>query len=136
MKVLLFATVAFTLASTPSIAETGEEAYNKLCLSCHLISKEKGVKGIAPPIFAVKHHVKKAYPNREDFIQTVIDWVEEPSTNTSLMSGAVKKFGLMPKLPYSASDVRKTAEFIYDTNFVLPDWYKKHYKEKHGQNIK
>ncbi len=132
MKIPLLTTIALALISTPILAKEGEDAYNKLCLSCHLITKEKGVKGVAPPIFAVKNHVKKAFPNREDFIQTIVDWVEEPNTDTSLMPGAIKKFGLMPKLPYSESDVRNAAEYIYDTDFVLPKWYKKHYKEKHG----
>lgn len=100
------------------------------------MTKNKGEKGIAPAVFAVKSHVLKAYPNREDFILTVIDWVEEPSKDTALMSGAVKKYGLMPKLPYTASDVRLAAEYMYDTEFKLPEWYKKHYKQKHGENLK
>jgi hypothetical protein len=44
--------------------------------------------------------VKSAYPQREDFVQQIIDWVEYPDKDVSLMRGAIKKFGLMPKLPY------------------------------------
>jgi hypothetical protein len=46
------------------------------------------------------------------------------------MRGAIKKFGLMPKLPYKQEEVRKVAEFLYDKKSTLPTWYKKHYEEK------
>jgi hypothetical protein len=40
--------------------------------------------------------------------------VEYPDKDVSLMRGAIKKFGLMPKLPYKQEEVRKVAEFLYD----------------------
>lgn len=143
MKQTTLAAIVLALASSPlsaqteaqANAQTDEQAYNTLCLSCHLLSKKKGEQSLAPPVFAVKSHVIKAYPEREDFIQTVVDWVEEPNLDTALMPGAIRKFGLMPKLPYAASEVRQAAAYMYDTAFELPEWYKKHYKEKHGEDI-
>jgi hypothetical protein len=52
--------------------------------------------------------------------------VEYPDKDVSLMRGAIKKFGLMPKLPYTQEEVKKVAEFLYDKKSTLPTWYKKH----------
>ncbi len=131
MKTSIFTMLILAFVSTSASSNPGKHNYEKLCLSCHLTSKTKDTKAIAPPIFAVKTHVKTAYPDREDFIQTIVDWVEDPDADASLMPGAIRKFGLMPKLPYAPSEVRKVAEFIYDTDFNSPNWYKKHYKAKH-----
>ena len=112
-------------------AESGENLFNQLCVSCHTNYQGKKVEGVAPPIFAVVRHVKMAYPEREDFIQQVVDWVDQPDKEVALMQGAIKKFGLMPKLPYSQDDVRKIAEFLYDNKMASPNWFGKHFKEKH-----
>mgnify|MGYP001601411240 CR=1 FL=1 len=117
----------------PSTASTGEETFNQLCLSCHV---KQGKATIAPPLFGVVNHVKNVYPDREAFIQRVVDWVESPNADQALMPGAVKKFGLMPKLAYPSSQVRKAAEYLYDADINPPSWYKEHYKKEHGKNPK
>lgn len=50
------------------------------------------------------------------------------------MRGAVKKFELMEPVEISMEQAKAIAEFVYDTNFTLPDWYKKHYREEHGKD--
>ena len=109
--------------------ENGGSLMMKLCASCHVL---EGKPTIAPPIFAVKIHVKRAYTSRDAFVQQIVDWVEEPDEAITLMPGAVNRFGLMPKLSYKIEDVRKVAEYIYDTEFKVPEWYRKHYKQMHG----
>jgi len=110
-------------------SDEGSELFTKLCSSCHV---SQGKPTSAPPIFAVVHHVKSAYPEKEAFVKRVVDWVASPDASKTLMAGAVRRFGLMPKLNYKQSEVRKVAEYLYDGQAELPAWYKKHYKEKHG----
>ena len=114
--------------------ESGKQLFNTLCLRCHTTNLGKGIIKVAPPVFAVVKHVRSAYPQREDFVQQIVDWVEYPDKDVSLMQGAIKKFGLMPKLPYKPEEVKKVAEFLYDEKATPPTWYKKHYEEKHGKN--
>jgi hypothetical protein len=68
-----------------------------------------------------------------DFTQRIVNWVKEPNAEDVLMPGAIRRFGLMPKLGYSELDVRLIAEYLYDGKTDLPEWYIKHYEEEHGQ---
>ena len=83
-------------------------------------------------MFAVKSHVKRVYASRDTFVQRIVDWVEDPDEANTMMPGAVNRFGLMPKLPYKNEGVKKIAEYIYNTDFEVPEWYRQHYKQKHG----
>lgn len=126
--------VVFSLVSLGARAESaasdGAALYQKLCVSCHAM---QGKPTVAPPVFAMKNHVTDAHPDREGFVNYIVEWVKAPNADTALMRGAVKKFGLMPVLGYDEAEVRTVAEWLYDTDTSLPDWYKKHYEEEHGQ---
>ncbi len=60
-------------------------------------------------------------------------FVLAPSVENSQMPGAIGRFELMPDLGLSEEDARAAAEFIFATDFSLPDWYAKHYEEEHGE---
>lgn len=124
-------TATAEVAATNEAVRSGKEVYESLCMVCHV---SKGKPTIAPPIFAVKNHVIEAHPEREDFVQRIVDWVKKPDADNALMRGAIKKFGLMPPMPQiDDEELLAVAEFLYDTDVELPDWYKKHYKEEHGK---
>lgn len=121
------------VADLTKLNHPGAKVYQSACMSCHaLAAKEEG--SVAPPLFGVKDHVIKAYPERAAFIQRVVTWVKAPNPNDVLMPGAVKKFGLMPaQAQLSDADLQAVAEFIYDTDFTQPDWYAGHYQAEHGK---
>lgn len=122
------ATSQATQADEP--VRSGKQVYESLCMACHSI---EGPATVAPPIFAVKNHVVQVYPERDDFIKRVVEWVKAPDVDDPLMPGAVRKFGLMPAMPLADAELTAVAEFLYDSDMVLPDWYKQHYKEEHGE---
>ncbi len=111
--------------------QEGKKLLMEMCASCHIT---QGKAKVAPPLIAVKRHVQKAYKTKEDFVERIVDWVEEPDEAIALMPGAIKKFGLMPQLSYNKDDVKKIAEYIYETDIAEPAWFKKHFEEKHGKN--
>lgn len=114
------------------LTHPGAKVYQSACMSCHALAAKE--EGIAPPLFGVKDHVIKAYPERAAFIQRVSAWVKAPNPNDVLMPGAVKKFGLMPaQTQLNDADLTAVAEFIYDTDFTKPDWYAAHYQAEHGK---
>jgi mono/diheme cytochrome c family protein len=121
----------FALTALSAGAEDGAALFDKYCIACHKI---QGPPQIAPPIFGVINHVKGAYPQRDAFIQRVVDWVANPDANDTLMPGAVRRFGVMPKLGYPTEDVRKIAAFLYDHRMDLPQWYVEHYRQQHGKD--
>lgn len=120
-------------ADLAKVEHPGAKIYQSACMSCHaLAAKEEG--GMGPPLFGVKDHVLKTYPERAAFIKRVVDWVKAPNPQDALMPGAVTKFGLMPaQTQLSETDVQAVAEFIYDTDFTKPDWYAAHYQAEHGK---
>ncbi len=111
-------------------ASEGKQLFESLCMSCHSTS---GPPTVAPPVFGMKNHVIKAYPQRQDFINYIVQWVRHPDASRALMPGAVRRFGLMPALPYPEDQVRKIAEFLYDNNLKMPRWYQQHYEQEHGK---
>ncbi len=128
---LLFGLSALSLAVSPvSANETGKALYEKLCASCHV---SEGMPTQAPPMFAVINHVKGTYPDRDEFIERIVDWVWEPDASQSLMPGALRRFGVMPKLGYDSEQVRLVAEYLFDEGTPIPDWYIEHHRQMHGR---
>jgi mono/diheme cytochrome c family protein len=114
----------------PSMADDGQKLFEKYCIACHQI---EGPPQVAPPVFGVINHVKERYPEREAFIQRIVEWVGNPNSNDSLMPGAIRRFGVMPKMDFPRKDVRKIAAFLYDQPLDLPQWYIEHYQQQHGK---
>lgn len=127
-KILLVSSALF-ISNSVFADSDGKKLLTRLCTSCHVT---EGKPTIAPPISGVINHVKSAYPARDEFIQRIVDWVGNPEKERALMPGAVKKFGLMPKLSYKPEEVKLIAEFLYDGKMYLPEWYRMHYKKEHG----
>lgn len=97
----------------------GYEVLKQKCYICHF-EKPNPLKRedmISPPMLRVQEHYKPSYPEKTEFVSAVMAFVKNPSIENTLMPGAVKKFGLMPKLVYSDSELRLIAETIYDYDF-------------------
>ena len=129
---LAVAAAAIQFLSAPVQAEPNpQELFSQLCSSCHAV---QGMPTNAPPIFGVINHVRSAYPERQAFVQRIVDWVAEPDPRDTLMPGAVRRFGLMPKLGYDPEDVRVIAEYLYSMRNRPPAWYREHYRQEHGHD--
>lgn len=112
------------------------EAYKKmktLCFSCHSPTAEMEMR-MAPPMVAVKMHYTEKYDNQEDFINAIWDFMQKPEEDKALMKGAVKKFGLMPYMPYKEKDIKAIANYMYNNELEKPDWFDEHLKQKNGKN--
>ena len=107
------------------------ELYGRLCGICHVAA---GQPTVAPPAFGMKNHVIRQHPDKDSFVDYVVNWVAAPNPETALMPGAVRRFGVMPILPYPEKQVRAIAEFLYDADLNEPDWYNAHYQAEHGAN--
>lgn len=94
----------------------GYELMKQKCYLCHFEKPDplKREQMIAPPMLRIKEHYKPTYPNKTEFSNAIIDFINNPSLEKTLMPGAVKKFKLMPKLIYDAEELRLIAETIYD----------------------
>ncbi|MDH5786264.1 MAG: cytochrome c [Chromatiales bacterium] len=132
MKKLLILSLLF--GSTAAMAD-GKEIVETRCLDCHVIDGRGGERQAAPPMYAVWHHYRQAFPEEEQFVSAMTAWlVGEPSQYSSQMKSSIEKFGLMEKLSISEENARDVATYLYSQQFVLPEWYKKHYDRKFGSN--
>jgi len=117
-------------ATSPSFAEpNGKDLFNTYCGTCHGASV---MPRVAPPYFGVVDHVKSVHQEKDRFVEYTVDWVANPEEGKSLMSGAIRRFGLMPAFPYEETQVRLIAEYLYGGNEELPAWYIEHYEAEHG----
>jgi len=97
----------------------GYELMTQKCFICHLPKPDpsKSAQMIAPPMVQVQEHYKPAYPEKEEFINAMVAFIQNPSREKTLMPGAVKKFNLMPKLLYEENELRLIAETLYEHDF-------------------
>lgn len=49
------------------------------------------------------------------------------------MPGAVKKFGIMPKMGYSEDDIKLIAAYLWDNDLQKPDWFEAHRVKDHPE---
>lgn len=111
----------------------GKQIMESQCIECHMVDGQGGSKKAAPPMYAVWHHYRQAYPERGAFVAAISEWLRQPDRDKGEMMGAIKKFGLMEKMEISEADALSVAEHLYDRPFELPGWYLSHYKNKHGK---
>ncbi len=135
-KILL--TSAFVAASL--FANSGEAVYKAKCMMCHKIIDKSAMKAKmaklspqerkaykqkmmqqmgAPPMNKVSARLKVFYPNKEEFVAFVKDYITNPDAKKAhCMPMALKRFGVMPPIGKSMSkaDKEAVATWLY-TNF-------------------
>jgi len=97
----------------------GYELMQQKCFICHMEKPDPNKRDlmIAPPMLRVQEHYKPTYPDKNDFVDAITEWVKNPVKNKTLMPGTIRKFNLMPKLPYEDADLKLIAEVLYDIDF-------------------
>ncbi|MEN8928595.1 MAG: DUF3365 domain-containing protein, partial [Flavobacteriales bacterium] len=91
------------------------------CFSCH--NPEMGESRIAPPMFKIRDHYYDEETTRDEFVSNIFHFVNSPTEENSIMPGAVRNFGLMPKLSFKESDLKLMAGYLYDHDMESEDWY-------------
>lgn len=112
--------------------QEGLKLFVSNCGACHQLKPVSHDAMIAPLLFAVRDHYIKLHATEEAFVEAVAAWVKKPDPANALMPGAIRRFQLMPALAIDDEVVREIAEFIYEYNGEIPDWYEQHYQEEHG----
>lgn len=101
------------------------------CLICHSVGNSEET-AIAPPMVSVKRRYKMSFDSKEDFVQAVVSFTNNPTDEHVLMVKAKEKFNLMPKLMYDKADLEKIAAYIYGNEIEQPKWFDEHFKKEHG----
>ena len=92
------------------------------CFACHTPDMSID-KRLGPPIFRIREHYFSEKISREEFIDKVTRFAMNPSQANSIMPGAVRNFGLMPKQSFRQEDLEIIAGYIYDHDLGSDEWY-------------
>lgn len=111
------------------------QAYNlfkNTCYPCHSVTSKSHDEIIAPPMIAVKRRYLMTYPDKDIFVNALVDFSKDPKDDKALMFGAVQQFRVMTNLNFNEEDLKKIATYIYENDIEKPDWFDAHFKEEHG----
>lgn len=96
------------------------------CASCH--NPDLGVEvRIAPSLKEIKNAYMLNNHTLKDFQEAMVQFMNKPSIEMSLMPKAVEKYGVMPKMDYSKEQIILIASYLYQTDLSKEDWYNQVY---------
>ena len=113
-------------------AQSGKKLLETHCYVCHNPSVPDSVGRIAPPMVAVKARYLMDHTTKEEFVNHIVQFVENPNEENAIMYGAVNRFKVMPKQVFPEGVVEKIANYMFDYQIEEPSWFKEHW-ESNGQ---
>ncbi len=119
LKIILLtlgAMVAFT--SSIQATETAEGLYDAKCEACHTKTRPTDMsKVLAPALMGVMRHIKMDYPNKDEAVKFMVDYILEPSKEKAIcMPKKIERFGLMPsqKGNVTKAQLTKITSWMFD----------------------
>jgi len=109
----------------------GKKLMENNCYACHSPSASEQNR-IGPPMIAIKKRYINSETTKAEFTESMQAWVKNPNTEDAKMFGAVKRFGVMPKLSFSEETIAQITDYMYDFNIEQPDWFEAHFNELQG----
>jgi len=92
------------------------------CFACH--TPDPGIdKRLAPPMYMVRGHYYSDTISKQDFVDRIVRYAQNPSEANSIMPGAIRNFGLMPKQAFKKEDLETIAAYIYEHDISTDAWY-------------
>ena len=93
--------------------DIGETLWQGNCITCHHPTKSIS----APSAKEIKQRYLTVFPQKEDFVAFMAQWVHNPQSKTSIMDDAIKKYGLMPQMAFPLDTTTDIAKYLYKTEF-------------------
>lgn len=106
----------------------GKKLMKEKCYICHSVTANSSNR-IAPPMIAIKKHYISKTTTKKEFTEALQRWITDPTKEKAKMKGAVKRFGVMPKTPFSKETIRQIADYMFDNNIEQPKWFQNHFKK-------
>jgi len=112
-----------------SIIHPGKKLMETNCNICHSPTATHDDR-LGPPMVAVKRHYIDSETSKEDFINSIQGWIENPNEDDAKMFGAVRRFGVMPKQSFPEDTITLIAEYLYDYDIEKPEWFDEHHNNE------
>ena len=121
---------SYAVGSNNQEEHPGKVLMERQCYVCHSPSANYEQR-LAPPMIAVKKHYVAANTTKEEFVKDIQNWFDNQTEDNARMYGAVRRFGVMPKLMIVKEDLNQISDYIFDNDIEQPEWFEEHYnKEK------
>jgi len=98
------------------------------CYVCHNPTIPDSLGRIAPPMVAVKARYLMDHTTKEEFVNHIVQFVENPTEENAIMYGAVNRFKVMPKQVFPEGVVERIANYMFDYQIEEPSWFKEHWE--------
>jgi len=90
----------------------GESVYHSHCMVCHPLAPPPKA---APPVKGVARHYREAFQSRREAVDHMVDFMKKPDESKAIChKEAIRRFGLMPPMNLSDSDLRAVSGWIWD----------------------
>lgn len=121
--------------SVEGLKAEGLELLQQKCYACHSVTTKSHDDIIAPPMIAVKKRYMMAYTDKQQFVEAFTNWALNPVAENALMFGAVDSFKVMPKQDFKKEEIEKIANYVYDNDIEVPEWFGAHFNEQHPNGM-
>jgi hypothetical protein len=115
---LLTVGMMVALSSFVNAANTAEVLFAAKCSMCHSKTRPSNMdKVLAPALMGVMRHVKMTYPNKDEAVKFMVDYILEPTKEKAIcMPGKIERFGLMPsqKDNVTEAELTKITSWMFD----------------------
>jgi len=106
------------LSSFMQAADSAEVLFDAKCAMCHSKTRPADMSVVvAPALMGVMRHIKMTYPNKEDAVKFMVDYILEPSKEKAVcMPQKLERFGLMPsqKGNVTQTELEKITSWMFD----------------------
>lgn len=109
----------------------GKKLMEANCYVCHSPSASEDNR-IAPPMIAIKRRYSMGNTSKEAFINSMQNWIKNPTEDNAEMYGAVKRFGVMPKQVFPEETIKEIADYMFEFDIEKPEGFDEHYNQQHG----
>lgn len=106
------------LATSLFASADAQKIFDAKCAMCHIKTMPTNrANMVAPALMGVMRHVKMVYPNKEDAVDFMVDYVQNPTKEKAIcMPQKIARFGLMPsqKGNITPEELKEVTEWMFD----------------------
>lgn len=95
---------------------------SQTCFTCHNPDLEIDNR-VAPPMFKIREHYLDDETTQDEFVKNITHFINNPTEENSIMPGAIRNFGLMPKMTFKDEDIKLIAAYLFENDVASDEWY-------------
>lgn len=113
----------------------GKQLMETYCYVCHSPTASEEDR-IGPPMIAIKKHYITEATSPEEFELALQKWMQNPNEADAKMFGAVRRFGVMAKIPVPEEAISEIADYMFHNEIEQPEWFAEHFRQGHGKGMR